>query len=159
MGRSRLAWALAGAALVAAGIALAIFLSGSDNPRTLDEAGAEGVLEELPYELEVHPVPAPPHAEGAIAGHVVGPGGTVVRVGVSLGRDADPVRLGPRSGSGSFGGETFRLSDDTTVVVAGVPRIAARLDTIDKWKEAARIVVDIEEQLCRATTGKSCTIS
>lgn len=158
MGRSRVAWALAGAALAAAGVALAIFLSGSDNPRTLDPSEAEGVLEELPYELAVHPVPPPPHADGAVAGRVVGPGGTVVRVGVALGRDADPVRLGPRVGVSSFGDETFRVSDDTTVVVAGRPRIAPRLDTIDKWKEAARIVVDIEEQLCRATTGKSCTI-
>jgi hypothetical protein len=158
MSRNRVAWALAAVALVGAGVALAIFLSGSDNPRTLGEAEAEGVLEELPYELAVHPVPPPPHASGAIAGRVVGPGGTVVHVGVSLGRDADPVQLGPRTATGAFGGETFRVSDDTTVVVAGKPRIAARLATVDEWKEAARIVVDIEEQLCRATTGKSCSI-
>ena len=158
MGRNRVAWALAAVALVGAAVALAIFLSGSDNPRTLDADGAERVLEELPYELEVHPVPLPPHASGAIAGRVVGPGGTVVRVGVSLGRDADPVRLGPRTATDPFGGETFRVSDDTTVVIGGEPRIAARLDTVAKWKEAARIVVDVEEQLCRATTGKSCSI-
>ncbi len=158
MGRGRVAWAAAAVVLAVAVVVLVAFLSGSEDPRTLDDAEAVGVLEELPYELEFHPVPPPPHAEGAIAGRVVGLGGTVVRVGVALGRDADPVRLGPRSGAGDFGGETFRVSDDTTVVVAGRPRIAARLDTLAEWREAARIVVDVEEQLCRATTGKSCSI-
>ncbi len=146
--------------LVLAGLALAlaIFVADSEEPRTLDEAEAKRVLEQLPYQLEFHPQPPPPHASGAIAGRVVGPGGAVVRFGVALGRGADPVRLGPGSGVEASGGETFRLSDDATVVVAGRPRIAARLETVAEWKEAVRIVVDIEEQLCRATTGKSCTI-
>ena len=146
--------------LVGAGVAvaLAIFLSGSDDPRTLDEGEAKRVLEQLPYQLEFHPTPTPPHASGAIAGRAVGPGGAVVRFGVALGRDAEPVPFGPGSGAEANGGETFQLSDDATVVIGGRPQIAARLDTVAEWKEAVRIVVDLEEQLCRATTGKSCTI-
>jgi hypothetical protein len=151
------AW-VAAALIAAAGLAvvLAIFLSNSENPRTLDEAEAKRVLEQLPYRLDFRPTPPPPHSSGAIAGRVVGPGGTVVRFGVSLGRGADPVRLGPGSANQATG-RTFRLSDDTAVLVAGRPQIADHLDTLAEWKEAVRIVVDIEEQLCRATTGRSCT--
>jgi hypothetical protein len=156
MGRT----AVAALVLAVAGLALAltIFLADSEEPRTLKEAEAKRVLEQLPYRLEFRPVPLPPHASGAISGRATGPGGAVVRFGVALGRGTEPVRLGPGSGIEATGGETFRLSDDATVVVAGRPRIAARLDTMAEWKEAVRIVVDIEEQLCRATTGKSCTI-
>ena len=55
-----------------------------------------GVLEELPYELEFHSIPA----ANARQRRDRGPrrrarDGTVVRVGVALGRGADPVRLGP----------------------------------------------------------------
>ena len=156
--RPSLAVGTAAVALVGTAVALAIFLSGSDGPRTLDEAEARDVLEDLPYELKFRPVPVPPQADGAIAGHVVGPGGTVVGFGVALGRDAEPVRLGPRTGTGALGGETFRVSDDATVVADGKPRIAARLDTLAKWKEAAESSSNIEEQLCRATTGRSCSI-
>jgi|SRR5215218_9255403 len=151
------AWAAA-VIVLAALAALAIALLRSETPRTLDEAETEQVLELLPYRLEFRPVRTLPHASGAVAGRAVGPHGTVVRFAVSLGRGGEPVRLPPPSDPEATGGETFRVTDDAVVVVDGRPGIAARLDTAAKWKEAARIVVDIEEQLCRATTGKSCSI-
>jgi hypothetical protein len=150
-------WALA-AIGVAAVLALAFFLSSSDSPRTLDEAETMRVLEQLPYEIEFRPVATPPGASGAVAGRAVGPGGAVVRFGVSLGRGGEPVNLGPHSDTDAAGGETFRVSDDATLLVDGKLRIARRLRTPTQWREAARIVVDVEEQLCRATTGKSCSI-
>ena len=79
----RAAWVLAAAVLVAAVVALVVALSGSDNPRTLDEAEAKRVLQQLPYEIHFRPTPVPPHADGAVAGRVIGPGGTAVRFGVS----------------------------------------------------------------------------
>jgi hypothetical protein len=149
------AWALAALGLVVV-IGLAAFLSDSESPRTIDEAEAKRALAQLPYEIEFRPVRPPPGANGAVAGRVFGPGGTTFRFGVSLGPGAEPVKLG--RGVESGGGEAFRVSDDATILVDGRPQIAPRLRSEDQWREAARIVVDIEEQLCRATTGRSCAI-
>lgn len=75
----------------------------------------------------------------------IGPHRTVVRFGISLGRGGDPVLLGPGTDTAdATGGETFRVTDDTMVIVNGKLKAGKQFHTAAQWNESARMVVDIE---------------
>ena len=141
--------------VIAAGAIAALVLSPSSAP---SETETEALLRDLPYRFHFHPAQTPPGAEGAVAGTVSGPHHTVVRFGVSLGEGGDPVPIRGAL-SEATGGAEFRVSNDTMVRdaaqgIAANPRYRTRA----QWLTAAPIVTDIEEKLCRATTGKPCAI-
>lgn len=143
-------------AAIAIGVALLVSGCGT---KTLDEAEVKQLLRQLPYRFEFRPVDPPDGASGAVAGRVIGPHRTVVNFGISLGRGGDPVPLGPGTDTAdATGGETFRVTDDTMVTVNGKLKAGDQLHTEAQWNESARMIVDIEEKLCRAITGKPCAI-
>jgi len=148
---------VAGAALVA--IVAVVLLVRDPGPKTLGEAEAEQLLRELPYRFEFRPAPVPDGASGAFSGLAFGPHGTVLGFGVSLGREGDPVSLGPHSDlADATGGETFRITDDGMVVVDGKVEVGPRIKTAAQWKQTSTMAVAIEEKLCRATEGRACAI-
>jgi hypothetical protein len=149
----------AGVASTAIAAGIVMLVSGCETTRTPDEAEVKQLLRQLPYRFEFRPVDPPDGASGAVAGRVIGPHRTVVHFGISLGHDGDPVPLGPGTDTAdATGGETFRVTDDTMVIVNGKLKAGHQFHTDAQWNESARIVVDIEEKLCRATTGKPCAI-
>jgi hypothetical protein len=138
---------------------LAVNVFSSSGPKTLSEAEAKSLLRQLPYLFEFRPVRVPQGASGAVAGRVIGPHGTVVRFGVSLGSEGEPVSLGPHTDFGdATGGATFRVTDDAWIVVNGNATFGKQIRTQAQWHEAATMNVDIEEKLCRATEGKPCPV-
>jgi hypothetical protein len=157
MAEWRWAAAVVAASVLAVGIAAAV--TTSSGAKTLDGPETEAVLRQLPYRFRFHGVPTPDGASGAIAGRAIGPGDVALRFGVSLGGAGDAVSLGPHTDvADATGGETFRLSDDTMIVVDGKPREPARFSTVARWRTAMRMAVAIEEKLCRATEGGACPI-
>lgn len=149
----------AGVAFTAIAAGIVALVSGFGATRTLDEAEVRQLLRQLPYRFEFRQVDPPDGASGAVAGRVIGPHRTVVNFGISLGRGGAPVVLGPGSDTAdATGGETFRVTDDTMVIVNGKLKAGDQFNTAAQWNESSRIVVDIEEKLCRATTGQPCAI-
>jgi hypothetical protein len=123
-----------------------MLVSGCGTTRTLDEAEVKQLLRQLPYRFEFRQVDPADGASGAVAGRVMGPHRTVVHFGISLGRDD------------ATGGETFQVTDDAMVIVNGKLKVGDQIHAAAQWNESARMIVDIEEKLCRATTGKPCAI-
>jgi hypothetical protein len=88
----------------------AIYVVDSNAPPTLGEAEVKQLLRQLPYRFEFRPVRPPRGANGAVAGRAIGPHRTIIRFGISLGRDGEPVRLGPDTDmADTTGGEPSEL--------------------------------------------------
>jgi len=139
---------------VGTAIALMIYQPG---PKTLSEGETRDLLRELPYHFEFRPAPIPDGADGAIAGVARGPHGTLLRFGVSLGRNGRAVSLGPHTDlSDAPGGETFRVTDNSSIIVNGHMETNPQIKSVAEWHEAISIAVAIQEKLCRATEGRPC---
>jgi hypothetical protein len=153
--RAAVAWIFLVVALVV-GVA---FLASRSNTKTLSQAETESLLLELPYRFRFHDVPSPDGASGAVAGRAIGPHHTVVRFGVSLGKEGAALSIGPHSDlADATGGESFRVTNGSTLDVGGRIKAAPWLRTRAQWLESVTMIVAIEEKLCRATEGKPCAI-
>jgi hypothetical protein len=138
---------------------LAMSLQACGGAKTLNDEETKALLRQLPYRFEFRPVAVPDGASGAVAGVAYGPHHTVLRFGVSLGREGDPISLGSHSDlADATGGETFRVTGDDTLIVDGRLRFNPRIKTKAQWHTVASMHVDIEEKLCRATEGHACPI-
>ena len=159
MGRRGWLLYVLGLVVALAAVIAVVSLVHQSGPKTLSETATKDLLRELPYRLEFRPTPVPDGADGAIAGVARGAHGTAIRFGVSLGRDGKPVSLGPHSDlADATGGETFRVTNDSSIIVDGNVEAGPRIKSTAQWHEAVSIVVAIEEKLCRATEGKACAI-
>ncbi|HET8814503.1 MAG TPA: hypothetical protein VFM51_06070 [Solirubrobacterales bacterium] len=127
------------------------------SPRVISVGETKRLLLELPYQYRWRRVENPKGATGAVAGTAVGRHGTVIHFGVSLGTEGEPVPV-PQSGTRTAydysKGGGFVFTDD--VIVPG--GIAKQIQTAAQWREANHMVVQMQEKLCKATTGDVCPI-
>lgn len=125
----------------------------------LSGSEAKHLLLELPYRYKWRQVAPPDGASGALAGAVFGKHHTVVHFGISLGAKPQPVPV-PRVGTSNHeigGGSGFVFNDDLGIPGKdGSIQWGMRFHTNAQWDEAGRMVVEMEEKLCKATTGKPC---
>ncbi|HEX6456884.1 MAG TPA: hypothetical protein VF009_10255 [Solirubrobacterales bacterium] len=146
-------------ALFIAAFAGTLPLQACGGTKTLSEGETKQLLRQLPYRFEFQSVAVPSGASGAVAGVAYGPHHTVLRFGVSLGSEGEPVSLGPHSDlADATGGETFRVTGDDTLIVGGKLQFNPRIKTRAQWNTVTTMHVDIEEKLCRATEGHACPI-
>ncbi|HEX4669312.1 MAG TPA: hypothetical protein VH275_04985 [Solirubrobacterales bacterium] len=159
MGRRGWLLYVLGLVVALAAVIAVVSLVRQSGPKTLSETATKDLLRELPYRFEFRSTPIPDGADGAVAGVARGAHGTVVRFGVSLGQGGKPISLGPHSDLAEVGGgETFRVTNDSSVIVDGNVETSPRIKSSAQWHDAVSIVVAIEEKLCRATEGKACAI-
>ena len=146
-------------AVATAIVVVAVAVASHSDTKTLSKAETKSLLRELPYRFRFDDVPSPDGASGAVAGRAFGPHRTTIRFGVSLGSGGAPVSLGPHTDfADATGGETFRVTNDATIIVGDKLERGPRIVTEAQWRQSATMVVDIEEKLCRATEGKACAI-
>lgn len=132
----------------------------SGAPRVLTSLKAKGLLLQLPYHYQWRQVTPPQGASGAVAGKVVGKHRTFVYFGISLGTEAGAVPV-PHAGTDdpydySEGGG-FVFNDD--LEVPGKHESVHRdkqFHTAAQWNEATTMVVEMQEKLCKASTGRPC---
>lgn len=127
------------------------------SPLILSAEDAVALLRELPYHYRFRRVELPEGASDAVAGMATGRHKTVVHFGVAFGQEAEPVPV-PQSGTRNpydfSQGGGFVFTED--IIVSG--RVGKQIHTAAQWDEANRMVVAMEEKLCKATTGKPCPI-
>lgn len=150
----------AGLAVIAAILvaAIVVYLVASESSWPPNEAAVKRILRQLPYRFEFRQVPTPEGANVAVAGKVIGSHKTVVNFGISMGGgNAVPV---PHAGTlNASGGTAFIVTDDTLIRGKHEKFETGRqFHTDAQWREAAQMMVAIEETLCRARTGKACAI-
>lgn len=125
----------------------------------LSSTEAKQLLLELPYHYKWRQVELPEGASGALAGTVSGKHHTIVHFGISLGAKPQPVPV-PRVGSSVHeygGGSGFVFNDDLEISGKnGTIQFGRQFHTAAQWHEAVSMVVDMEEKLCKAATGKPC---
>lgn len=144
--------------LIACLVTGVVLLSKALGPQVLGETEVKQLLSQLPYRIRFRPVRIPEGADGAIAGTAIGRHQTVVHFGVSLGTGYHPVRFPRPVITEATGGETFLVSNDVTIQSGNGIAWGRQFRTEAQQYEAARIVTDIEQKLCRATTGEPCAI-
>lgn len=144
--------------------AVALLGCGSDasrksGPSELSTTEAKAILQELPYRYVFKEIPSPHGASGAIGGRVYGPYKTWFDFGIALGDDASPVPV-PRAGvSEAVGNPGFVFTTNQLIPIGRVHwKTAPQLRTPARWHESSRMATDMEEQLCRAVTGKPCPV-
>jgi len=123
-------------------------------PHSIDASEAKQVLATLPYRYRWRKVELPAGARDAVAGTAVGKHRTVVHFGISLGGNTDPVPV-PQAGTASAYGYPrgeFVFTDD----VITRDGIGKQITNAAQWREGNRMVVEMEEKLCRTVTGKPC---
>jgi hypothetical protein len=116
---------------------------------------------QLPYRYRWQQVALPEGASGALAGTAIGKHHTIIHFGVALGREtkAVPVPQGVPVPPVYYSSEGYVFSNDLEVPGKnGTVRPGKQFHTAAQWDEAATMVVEMEEKLCRATTGKPCSI-
>jgi hypothetical protein len=132
--------------------------SASGSTEILTTKQAKDVLVQLTYDYEFRRVTLPEGASGALAGRMVGKK-AVVNFGVSLGRHPEGVPV-PKAGAEEAYGYPrggFVFTDDLLVPGRhGHWHRPARFRTKAQWNEAVSMVVDMQEQLCKAATGEAC---
>lgn len=125
----------------------------------LSSSEAKQVLLQLPYRYHWRQVELPEGASGALAGTAFGKHHTIVHFGISLGAEPQAVPV-PRAGTSVADYELengFVFNDDLGVAgKKGNVRWGGQFHTAAQWNEAASIVVDMEEKLCKAASGKPC---
>ena len=131
-----------------------------DGPKkVLTAPEAKQLLLQLPYEYTFRPVALPKGATGALAGRAVGTHRTVVHFGVALGKEPEAVPV-PHAGiAGAYGYPLggFVFTEDLLVRHRHHKWVEGKqFHTGAQWKEANKMVVAMEEKLCRATTGEAC---
>jgi hypothetical protein len=94
-----------------------------------------------------------------VAAKVIGPHRTVVNFGIALGGEGGAVPV-PHAGTlNAVGGTAFVVTDDT--LIRGTKEkweSGKQFRTGAQWREAGQMIVDIEESLCKAHTGKPCPV-
>lgn len=129
-----------------------------DGGRVLSSAEAKHLLLQLPYQYRWRQVEPP---EGAIAGTAIGKHRTIGHFGISLGEKPQPVPV-PQVGSpaqGYGGGSGFVITNDLEVPGKNeTVHPGKQFHTAAQWNEAGTMVVELEEKLCKATTGKPCPV-
>jgi hypothetical protein len=145
--------------LVAAAPGCGSDASGNGGPRELSAIDAKTVLRELPYRYAFKDPSIPDGASGAVSGRVYGPHETWFDFGIALGDDADPVPV-PRAGiSEAVGNPGFVFTTNQLIPVGRFHwKTAPQLRTPARWHESSKMATDMEEQLCRAATGKPCPV-
>ena len=124
--------------------------------RVLSSTEAKHLLLQLPYRYRWRQVELPEGASGALAGTAFGKHHTIVHFGISLGAEPQAVPV-PRAGvltPDYEWGNGFVFNDDM-VLPKGIGR---QFHTTAQWHEAAKMVVDMEEKLCKAATAKPCPV-
>ena len=123
-----LAWVLLVVVTVSSGCGLGSGALSSDEAKRL--------LLQLPYHYRWREIEPPAGASSALAGTAIGKHHTIVHFDISFGR----------------GGFVF---NDDLVLPQGVGK---QFHTAAQWDEATTMVVEMEEKLCKATTGKPCSV-
>lgn len=125
----------------------------------LSSTEAKQLLLQLPYRYRWRPVEPPEGASGAIAGTAVGRHHTIVHFGISLGTEAEAVPV-PHAGvriPEEYGENGFVFNDDLEIPGKNENiHPGKQFHTGAQWNEAARIVVEMEDKLCEAGSGKPC---
>lgn len=129
--------------------------SRSEPPRVLSAGEAKQLLTSLPYKYHWRRVNLPDGATDALAGTAIGKHRTKLPFGISFGTNAQAVPV-PQSGTRSAydyaAGGGFVFTDD--IIVAGEG--ANQIHTAAQWREANYMEVEMEEKLCKASTGRPC---
>lgn len=137
-------------------IAIAIPNCGcGEGVRVLSSTEAKHLLLQLPYRYHWRQVEVPEGASGALAGTAFGKHHTIVHFGISFGTDAEAVpvpQAGARDPYDYTQGGGFSFTDDT-VVSGGVGK---QFHTAAQWDEAGTMIVEMQEKLCKASTGEPC---
>jgi hypothetical protein len=122
---------------------------------------AKHLLQKLPYRYGFRSVPLPKGAKGAVAGRVVGPHKTSFNFGIALGTETDPVPV-PKVGTENpvwMPGAGLVFTDDLLVKAAnGNWVVNPRIKTPAQDRTSVRMIVDMEQTLCRAATGEPCPV-
>lgn len=130
-----------------------------DGSRILSSAEAKHLLLELPYQYRWRQVEPPGGASGALAGTVIGKHHTRVHFGIALGSEAEAVPV-PQAGTITpvyFPRGGFVFNDDLEVPGKNeTVHPGKQFHTAAQWNEAGTMVVEMEEKLCKAVTGKPC---
>ena len=125
------------------------------SPQVLSAVEAKRLLLQLPYRYYWREVEPPEGASGALAGTAIGKHRTVLHFGISLGTEAEAVRV-PQSGIGNpydySEGGGFVFTDD--IIIPG--GVGKQIHTAAQWREANFMEVEMEEKLCKAATSKPC---
>jgi hypothetical protein len=125
------------------------------SPRVLSSAEAKRLLLHLPYRYQWRRVPLPEGASAALAGTAVGNHRTILHFGIAFGTEAKPVpvpQAGARDPYDYTQGGGFSFTDDL-VIPGGVGK---QFHASAQWDEATTMEVEMEEKLCKASTGEFC---
>lgn len=140
-------------------VAIAVYAVESGSSWPPSDATVKQLLRHLPYRFEFRPAAPPEGASGAVAGKVIGPHGTFINFGIALGGEGRGVPV-PHAGTlNASGGTAFVVTDDTLIRGKHQQFEAGKqFHTEAQWREAATMMVDIEETLCRVRTGQPCPV-
>jgi len=120
----------------------------------LSSTEAKHLLLQLPYRYHWRQVELPEGASGVLAGTAFGKHHTIVHFGISLGAEPQAVPV-PQAGTSDpyyYWGGGFVFNDDM-VLPKGIGK---QFHTAAQWDEAGTMVVEMQEKLCKAVTGKPC---
>jgi hypothetical protein len=123
------------------------------SPRVLSSAEAKRLLLKLPYRYRWRKVKLPEGASGALAGTAVGKHRAVLHFGISLGTEAEPVPIPEVRDAYDYSqGGGFVFTDD----IITLDGIGKQIHTAAQWHEVNIMEVEMEEKLCKASTGEAC---
>jgi hypothetical protein len=151
---------LLGSLVIAGGCGSATADNSNEEAGVLSAQAAKGALKRLPYRYEFRSVEVPAGASGAFGARVHGPHGTVVGIGVALGKEPRAVPVPAAGTSNAVGSPSagFVFTNDILVPVGSKLIANKRLRTRAQWKAANAMATAMEEELCRAATGKPCPV-
>jgi len=155
------AWLVLAASIMGASSGCGAAASGDGPVRVLSGSEAKVLLLELPYQYQWRQVDPPDGASDALAGTATGKHHTTVHFGISLGAEPQAVSV-PRAGTltpSYYWGGGFTFNDD--LEVPGKHETihpGKQFHTAAQWDEAGTMVVEMEEKLCKASTGRPCQV-
>jgi hypothetical protein len=125
----------------------------------LGSAEAKDLLLQLPYRYRWRKVKPPEGASGVLAGTAIGKHHTVVDFGIALGTGAEAVPV-PHAGTLTpyyYHGGGFVFNDDLEVPGRNeTVHPGKQFHSAAQWDEAGTMVVEMQEKLCKASTGQPC---
>jgi hypothetical protein len=106
-------------------------------------------------------VESPEGASGALAGTAIGKHHTIVHFGISFGEEPQAVPV-PRAGfltPSYYWGGGFTYNDDLEVPGKNeTVHPGKQFHTAAQWDEATTMAVEMQEKLCKASTGEPCQV-
>jgi hypothetical protein len=130
-----------------------------DGHKILSAPAARAVLLELPYRYKYRTVPVPRGATAALAGRAYGPSNTSFDFGIALGDGANPVPVAQAGVSEAVGNPGFVFTSNLLVPVGHAKwENSKRIHSTRQLHVASDMATEMEEQLCRAITGKPCPV-